>query len=552
MNVKHTLYKTTLIVSTLFTALILMATTAVLAASVTLRWDAVSGSPDGYLLYARESGQAYNYSQPIWQGTTATCTIDNLQDQTEYYFVVRAFDGSLVSSNSNEVHYDPSVSNSTGSSTSSGVLSSKFVETTLTSGIEYYTDRSYQLTDVPSSYDGMEAIITPNDDRNSTDASGYLTFTMPYDGTVYVAYDSRATSLPNWMSDFVDTGDVIKTSLSTQPSLKIYCCNYSKGEIVNLGGNKAAGFSGDTVSNYLVFYSNSVGGTTTTIDGVLSSQFAETTLTSGIEYYTDRSYQLTDVPSSYDGMEATITPNDDRNSTDASGYLTFTMPYDGTVYVAYDSRATSLPNWMSDFVDTGDVIKTSLSTQPSLKIYCCNYSKGEIVNLGGNKAAGFSGDTVSNYLVFYSNSVGGMTTTSGCELESKFAESEVAVGAYLYTDRDYFITGGVPDWMLGRTIIQTPNDERYNNSASDYIRFTTPVSYWVYVVYDSRSSSAPNWLSDWEFRSDYKITTSLSSQPYMKLYRKMFNAGECVSLGGNYGSGSSSETRSNYIVVYGN
>ncbi|WP_319405950.1 hypothetical protein [uncultured Desulfosarcina sp.] len=105
--------------------------------------------------------------------------------------------------------------------------------------------------------------------------------------------------------------------------------------------------------------------------------------------------------------------------------------------------------------------------------------------------------------------------------------------------------------MLGRTLIQTPNDELKNSAASGYMRFTNPVSYWVYVLFDSRSSSIPNWLSSWELRSADKITTSLSTQPYLKLYRKMFNAGACVDLGGNYGPGASNETRSNYMVVYG-
>jgi len=548
--------KITCIIAILFSICILLTTTPALAAEVSLAWDNSSTPVDGHRVFARKTNQAYDYSRPVWEGNASGCTLIGLEENTEYYFVVRAFAGNIESTNSNEVHYVPPASGSSTPSSSYGDLSSRFTETTLTGGVEYYTDRSYQLTGVPASYRDMEMIMTPNDDRNRTDASGYLTFTMPYDGTVYVAYDSRVNSLPNWMSGFVYTGDVINTSLSSQPSLKIYRRNYSKGAIVNFGGNKAAGFSGGTVSNYFVFYGSSSGGTKTSNNSGLSSRFAETTLTGGVEYYTDRNYQLTVVPSSYDGMEAIITPNDDRNRNDASGYLKFTMPYNGAVYVAYDSRANSLPNWMSGFVNTGDVIKTSLSSQPSLKIYRRNYSNGVIVNFGGNKAAGFSGGTVSNYLVFYGNSVagsgGGTTTTTGCGLESKFAESKVTVGTYLYTDRDYFITGGVPDWMLGRTIIQTPNDDRKNTSASDYIRFTTPVSYWVYVVFDSRSSSVPNWLSDWEFRSEYKITTSLSSQPYLRLYRKMFNAGECVRLGGNYGPGSSSETRSNYVVVYGN
>ncbi len=53
----------------------------------------------------------------------------------------------------------------------------------------------------------MNAILTPNDDRHLTAAGNYLTFEMPSDGMVYVAFDSRATSLPNWMAGFVDTGN---------------------------------------------------------------------------------------------------------------------------------------------------------------------------------------------------------------------------------------------------------------------------------------------------------------------------------------------------------
>ena len=123
------------------------------------------------------------------------------------------------------------------------------------------------------------------------------------------------------------------------------------------------------------------------------------------------------------------------------------------------------------------------------------------------------------------------------------------VGANYYTDRNYTITGGVPNWANGLTLIQTVNDELSNTLSSDYVRFTNPVGSWVYVLFDSRSSAIPNWLKGWELRSD-KITTSLSSQPYLKVYQKQFGADQCVDLGGNYGSGSSIETRSNYVVVY--
>jgi hypothetical protein len=404
---KKGLNRTACTVFILFSLLTIFFTTSpTMAFNVTLAWDAVDGDINGYKVFARESGQSYNYSDPVWQGTAATCRIDDLEDQTDYYFVVRAYTNSATSSNSNEVFYPADDTDSSDS----GVLASKFAETTLTSGIEYYTDRSYQLTSVASFYDDMEAIITPNDDRNRTDASGYLTFTMPYDGTVYVAYDSRATSLPNWMNGFIDTGDVIETSLSTQPYLNIYSRAYEQGDIVNLGANKATGFVGDTVSNYIVFYSDGSGG-------------------------------------------------------------------------------------VSDNTDE--------------------------------------------------------TTSADSSLAGSFEESSVATRAYLYTDRSYYIKGGIPNWMIGRTLIQTPNDERYNSASSGYINFINTVDWWVYVLFDSRSASIPNWLEGWELRSDYRIYTSLSTQPYLKVYRKLFDAGEIVDLGGNYGPGASDETRSNYVVVYG-
>jgi hypothetical protein len=134
-------------------------------------------------------------------------------------------------------------------------------------------------------------------------------------------------------------------------------------------------------------------------------------------------------------------------------------------------------------------------------------------------------------------------------LDTKFEVATMRVGAYYYTDRDYTITGGVPDFIDGRDFIRTVNDERSDTSTSGDVRFTNPDAGWVYVLFDSRSLSMPNWLNGWELRTE-RITTSLDAQAYLKVYRKQFGAGQCVDLGGNYGPGSSIETRSNYVVVY--
>ena len=75
--------------------------------NVTLRWDANNPTPEGYQLYGREEGQNYDYEDPWWQGdsTFTQATIDELSEDKTYFFVVRAFDGDIVSGNSNEVRY---------------------------------------------------------------------------------------------------------------------------------------------------------------------------------------------------------------------------------------------------------------------------------------------------------------------------------------------------------------------------------------------------------------------------------------------------------------
>ena len=396
------------------------------------------------------------------------------------------------------------------------------------------------MTAVPGAYVGMDLIKTPNDDRDLTTASDYLTFELSGDATVYVAYDSRAASLPNWMSGFSNTGDRIYTSLSTQPYLNVYSRSYSAGDCVNLGTNKATGFSGTTVSNYIVFYGT--GGSPPTC--ILDSRFQETTLGNGVMYYTDRDYTVTAVPGAYVGMDLIKTPNDDRDLTTASDYLTFELSGDATVYVAYDSRAASLPNWMSGFSNTGDRIYTSLSTQPYLNVYSRSYSAGDCVNLGTNKAAGFSGTTVSNYIVFYGT--GGSPPT--CILDSRFQETTLGNGVMYYTDRDYTVTT-VPGWYVGMDLIKTPNDDRDLTTASDYLTFELSGDATVYVAYDSRAASLPNWMSGFSNTGD-RIYTSLSTQPYLNVYSRSYSAGDCVNLGTNKATGFSGTTVSNYIVFW--
>jgi hypothetical protein len=63
------------------------------ALDVTLIWGPNS-EPDlaGYRLYLRRDGEFFDYDHPEWEGPEPTCTVRDLDEDTHYYFVVRAFD----------------------------------------------------------------------------------------------------------------------------------------------------------------------------------------------------------------------------------------------------------------------------------------------------------------------------------------------------------------------------------------------------------------------------------------------------------------------------
>jgi hypothetical protein len=78
MNVKPALYRIANTSAILAVLCILSTATAVMAACVTFRWDPSGPATDGYRLFARKSGQAYNYCQPDWEGAGVTGTLNRL------------------------------------------------------------------------------------------------------------------------------------------------------------------------------------------------------------------------------------------------------------------------------------------------------------------------------------------------------------------------------------------------------------------------------------------------------------------------------------------
>lgn len=111
----------------------------------------------------------------------------------------------------------------------------------LTEGDEYYIDRPYTISDIPSEYGGLLWIKTANTDKTDT-SEDFCHFDVNQDIIVYVGYDQRAIGCPQWLliiSNEVWWKHGPITTDGASP-YDMYVSQWSAGEIV-LGGNMAEG-----------------------------------------------------------------------------------------------------------------------------------------------------------------------------------------------------------------------------------------------------------------------------------------------------------------------
>jgi lysophospholipase L1-like esterase len=134
--------------------------------------------------------------------------------------------------------------------------SANYKQNLLEVGNNYYIDADYTLSIIPS---GLAAgdiawIMTADSDRNNTSENS-LSFDVTANSTIYIGYDSRALSLPNWLADnFTPAGTFIGVTDPDVSTLNLYKADVAAGT-VNLGGNKAPGASfpaGIEAANYVV------------------------------------------------------------------------------------------------------------------------------------------------------------------------------------------------------------------------------------------------------------------------------------------------------------
>ncbi|MBN2414165.1 T9SS type A sorting domain-containing protein [candidate division KSB1 bacterium] len=119
----------------------------------------------------------------------------------------------------------------------------------LEEGDQYYIDRDYTITDVPSNLKNLLWIKTANQNADNTDIN-HITFEIQNECTLYVGFDSRAVSLPTWVtSQFSNTGSNILVS-DEAGQMIVWSKTFPKG-VYTLGGNMAAGCNG-AGSHYII------------------------------------------------------------------------------------------------------------------------------------------------------------------------------------------------------------------------------------------------------------------------------------------------------------
>ena len=125
---------------------------------------------------------------------------------------------------------------------------------TLSVGTLYFTNEQSEISEVPPELDGAP-IIRPSSipDRTST-AEVALTFRLTQDATIYIAYDPRphaSSTPPNWLADHwtVETFDV---PLRSWFDFRLYRREFTADSVIELGGNRAAGWSGNNSMYFVI------------------------------------------------------------------------------------------------------------------------------------------------------------------------------------------------------------------------------------------------------------------------------------------------------------
>ncbi|MEO7960977.1 MAG: T9SS type A sorting domain-containing protein, partial [Ginsengibacter sp.] len=151
----------------------------------------------------------------------------------------------------------------------------------LKTGAQVYTDRNYQAATLPAFLNNAPFIESPNDDRNNSSKSVF-SFDLGQQTTVYVAYDSKAGTLPSWLKGWqLVQGQQILLNDPSSSKLNLYQAVFSPGKLT-FGGNLAKPAKGAQVNYFVIIADPSIQNTSTTLTATRNTLFANE-IANGVE-----------------------------------------------------------------------------------------------------------------------------------------------------------------------------------------------------------------------------------------------------------------------------
>jgi PKD repeat protein len=425
--------KLCLVLAVTFFLAIALAVSQGQAASVELAWDAPSTNADGTpltdlagykLYYGQTSG---NYDGVVDVSNVTSFILSDLTEGQTYFFVATAYDFSGNESDfSNEVSTTIPISGSTGDdpvasfsmSAASGPAPLTVALTDTSSG--HITAWNWDFGDGTTSTEqnpshtytasGSYTVSLTVSGSPADTATQTITVTepgVPGEVTMYVAYDSRATRYPDWLTaSYTNTGQTIRTS---DVPLTLWQRNVAVGTI-SLPGNQYGAPQG-VGSNYIVLIDLHGAGY---ISALNPSSYQVGNLQVGSTYYIDRDYTITSMPGGFQEFLSIKTANNDKNNTLAE-LITFTinvapnpeppLAVDDTATTPEDTPVTTENVLANDTDANGDTLSIAGFTQPA---------NGTVTKNNNNTftytpAANFNGADTFTYTV---RDPGGLTDTA--------------------------------------------------------------------------------------------------------------------------------------------
>ncbi len=318
----------------------------------------------------------------------------------------------------------------------------------LWSGDEYYTDRSYEIKSIPGKLSGLLWIKSANDDQYDT-GEALLSLQLNATATVYVAYDSRATSVPNWLSaEFAQTGDAIEVT-DKAGTLLVWSRQLAPGAYT-FGGNLASGAVG-AKCNYVVLI--------------------------------DCAPQLLD-------------PVADKKGEGTNLWLHWQECYDATSYtLQIDDDSTFVsPEFIRERITDTRCQVTGLAqaTRYFWRV------RAQASSGTGDWSEPQRFTTMAN-------------PPAQVLAPKEYVFSYLQEGEEYYIDRGYTL-GSIPADLDSLLWLKTANDDQANTSDA-LISVQLEKETEVYVAYDHRATSVPYWLSSQFVRTDYAIEVADKSSP---------------------------------------